>query len=143
MPRFTLKRLFIATALVTTGCGALYITGELLVTRIPPRSNTVGTMHMMKRRILRYASAHNAAPTSVDQLPLIEGYWNDVVDAWNRPILLKIEGNEATLTSYGRDGRAGGVGDDADMTGVFLMKNDSGQWAGEFDEWQIDPYFEQ
>ena len=120
----------------------VYFAGELFVTRIPPRSKTSGNMFIMKRRILRYASIHNAAPTSLDQLPLIEQRDNDVVDAWHRPILWQLDGDKVTLISYGRDGQPGGVDDDADIIGVFSMKDDMGQWAEELSEWRTDPLHE-
>jgi hypothetical protein len=117
-----------------------YFVGELFVTRIPPRSHTHAAMHMMKRRILRYASAHNAAPTTLDQLPFIDGYHNDTVDGWRRPIDWKADGDKVTFISLGRNGKSGGVGEDADMVGVFLMKNSNGHWADEFSDWETDPF---
>jgi hypothetical protein len=106
----------------------------------PPRSVTDGRMHMMKRRIIRFAIAHGFLSTSVDQLPRIEGFDNGAVDGWGRPITLRVEGATVTLTSYGSDGIPGGAGDDRDMIGIFLAKTATGQWADEFCEWELDPY---
>jgi hypothetical protein len=117
-----------------------YFVGELFVTRVPPRSHTAGAMHMMKRRMLRYASAHNAAPTTLHQLPSIDGYLNDTIDGWRRPIEWKADGDKVTFISLGRDGKSGGVDEDADMVGVFFMKDSNGQWADEFREWEVDPF---
>jgi hypothetical protein len=96
-------------------------------------------MHVMKRRILRYAAVHDALPTSLDQLPRIEGFANEVTDGWGRPILWRVEGDEVTLVSYGRDGVPGGTGEDTDMVGVFRAKTADGRWADEFCEWRDDP----
>jgi hypothetical protein len=112
----------------------------LLVDTVPPQSLHHVHMHMMKRCILRYASAHDALPTSVDQLPRIEGFTNEVTDGWGRAIFWRVEGNEVTLISYGRDGAPGGSGEDADMIGVFNTKTPDGRWADEFCEWRVDPY---
>ena len=107
---------------------------------IPPRSNTYGAMHMMKRRILQYAATHDTLPESLNQLPTIEGYYNSITDGWGRPILWHIEGEQVTLTSFGRDGRPGGFGEDADMVGVFRVKTSDGRWSEELCPWQIDPF---
>lgn len=111
----------------------------LFVDTAPPRSMTYGAMHVMKRRILRYAAANGMLPTSLDQLLPIEGYGNEVMDAWGRPILWQVEGGQVILTSYGRDGVPGGSGENADMIGVFQVKTASGQWADEFCAWRVDP----
>lgn len=111
----------------------------LLADTVPPRSMTHGNMHMMKRRMLRYAAAHDSLPTSTDQLPHIEGHVNAVTDGWGRPILWRVVGDEVTLTSYGRDGVPGGAGEDADMVGVFRARAADGRWAGELCEWRVDP----
>lgn len=97
-------------------------------------------MQTMKRRILRYVSARQALPTSLDQLPRIEGLSNDVTDGWGRPIFWRTEGDEVSLISYGRDGAPGGVGEDEDMIGRFSTKRSDGSWADEFCEWLVDPY---
>jgi hypothetical protein len=51
-----------------------------------------------------------------------------------------VEGDEVTLTSYGRDGRPGGTGEDADIVGVFRAKTADGRWADELGEWRVDPF---
>jgi hypothetical protein len=112
----------------------------LFVDIIPPRSVTHMHMLTMKRRILRYAAANDSLPTSLEQLPILEGYTNEVTDGWGRPILWQVEGTKVTLTSYGRDGVPGGSGEDADMVGVFQAKTADGHWAKEMCEWEVDPY---
>jgi hypothetical protein len=110
------------------------------VNTVPPQAETYGNMHMMKRRILRYATTHDSLPTSLDQLPEFEGKINSVTDGWGRPIEWRVEGEQVVLTSFGRDGRPGGSGKDADMIGVFRVKTADGRWAEELCEWQVDPY---
>ncbi len=110
--------------------------------QIPPQALTYGSMLMIKRRVLRYAQAHNQLPKTFDELPVIPGYNNEVNDAWGRPIQYLIDGSLQTvrLISYGRDGREGGVGEDTDMIGVFVTKDKDGKWQNELCEWVIDPY---
>jgi hypothetical protein len=98
-------------------------------------------MHMMKRRILRYAASNGTLPNVLDQLPRIEGFANEVTDGWGRPIQWRVEGDKVILTSYGLDGVPGGTGEDADIVGVFRVKAADGTWAEELSNWQIDPYF--
>jgi hypothetical protein len=129
------------TTCLTLGMLAvLVIVFALFVDTVPPRSVTATNMHMMKRRTLRYAAANGSLPTSLDQLPRIEGYVNEVADGWGRPIRWRVEGDEVTLTSYGRDGVPGGTGEDADMVGVFRAKTADGRWADELCEWRADPF---
>src|SRR5262245_33590716 len=111
-----------STGLLLGALALLVAVIVFFVDTIPPRSVTCTNMHMMKRRILRYAAAHGSLPTSLEQLPRIEGYVNEVTDGWGRRILWRVDGDEVTLTSYGRDGVPGGTGEDADMVGVFKTR---------------------
>ena len=136
MFRFLSPRILLVCSIAVLSIAAML----LLVDTVPPRSLTHAHMHMMKRRILRYAGTHDALPTSIEQLPRIDGFANEVTDGWGRAILWQIKDGEFTLISYGRDGMAGGDGEDADMIAVFRVKTEDGVWADEFCEWQIDPF---
>lgn len=107
---------------------------------VPPTALTHARMQVMKRRIMKFAIAHGSLPNSAEQLPRMEGYDNGIVDAWGRPIGMRVEGDTVTLTSLGRDGVPGGIGDDTDMIGIFQAKSATGQWADEVCEWELDPY---
>jgi hypothetical protein len=128
------------TRLILGMLAVLVVVFALFVDTVPPRSVTHTNMHMMKRRILRHAVANGLLPKSLDQLPRIEGYVNEVTDGWGRTILWRVEGDEVILTSYGRDGVPGGTGQDADMVGVFRVKTADGRWADELCEWRVDPF---
>jgi hypothetical protein len=123
--------------------GTLFLMGcaisDNFVTQVPPRSSTYGTIWVMKQRILRYAKAHNALPESVDNLPKIPDKIDGVQDAWGRKIIMEFSDGKATLTSLGRDGKPGGKGDNADMSGVFLLRYKNGDWADESTEWIQKP----
>jgi hypothetical protein len=93
----------------------------------------------MKQRILRYARLHNSLPKSPNDLPEIPGKISRVKDAWGRDILMAFAEGNGTLTSLGRDGTSGGTGEDADMLGVFPLKDENGAWAEEDVNWIQEP----
>jgi hypothetical protein len=125
----------LAVAAMAAGCAVF----DSFVTRVPPRSSTHGTLCVMKQRILRYARTHDALPESPHDLPEIPGKVNEVRDAWGRDIRMSLADGKATLTSLGRDGQPGGAGDDADMSGVFPLKDARGAWADEDVDWSQEP----
>jgi hypothetical protein len=93
----------------------------------------------MKQQILRYAKLHNSLPTSVYDLPEIPNKSDRVQDAWGRDIVMKFADDRATLTSLGRDGKPDGTGEDAEMSGVFPLKDENGKWADEYVDWIQEP----
>ena len=119
---------------------AIAVVAALFVDKVPPEGLTHARMHMMKRRILRFANTEGALPKTIDEFPRIEGFDNSVKDGWGRPILWRVEGDKVILTSFGRDGTLGGVGADTDMIAIFQTKTGVGAWAEEMCEWEIDPY---
>jgi hypothetical protein len=131
----SIKVASVVCALVVLLVAISFIVGEMT----PPRPATCTTMYCMKRRILRYASVHNVLPHSAGELPVIDRYHNGVKDGWGRVIHWQAEGNRVTLVSYGRDGIPGGIGEDADVIGVFLTKTTDGSWTNEDCEWIRDP----
>lgn len=100
-------------------------------------------MHVMKRRVIRFAKAHGHLPATVDELPEIQGYGNSVRDGWWRKITMSVDGNRVTFTSLGRDNKPGGAGEDADMIAVFDARREDGSWQDELAEWVRDPYEQQ
>jgi len=78
--------------------------------------------------IVLYQQKSNALPNSLEQLcaltnddnvvfpsPALDpngGFW----DAWQNPLIYSKDGTNFLVTSYGRDGRPGGRGPDADLT---------------------------
>ena len=108
---------------------------------IPPDSLTYNSMHMIKRRILRYAHTHHELPKTLDELPVIPGYSDRLTDGWEERILYRTNDDSSiTLTSYGKDGRPGGEGLDADMVGIFMLKTPDGRWQEELCDWVTDPF---
>jgi hypothetical protein len=117
---------------------AIAVIAVLSFDKVSPGALTDTRMHMMKRRVLRFANVHGVLPKTIDEFPHIEGFDNEVSDGWGRRILSRIEGDKVFLTSYGRDGVPGGSGLDTDRIRVFLAK--TGAWAEELCEWETDPY---
>ena len=132
------RRVFVAgivIATLVTGCAI----SDCFVTKVPPRSSTHGAIWVMKQRVLRYSRLHDSLPKSLNDLPEIPGKSSRNQDAWGREILMSFADGKATLTSLGRDGKPGGSGEDADMTGVFLLKKEDGTWAEEDIGWIQEP----
>lgn len=137
--RSTLLVLVGAVLFGVVGVGCSLGVVSQLVSHISPRDNTATVMWVMKRRIVQYATANGSLPAAPEQLPHMAGYENSTTDGWGRPITWQVDGDTVTLTSYGRDGRAGGTGEDEDMVGVFRAKTEDGRWADELGDWQRDP----
>lgn len=119
----------------------LIVVLNAFVDRIPPPSITYSTMHMAKRRILRYAAKHDVLPKSLSQTEAISGYHSSLRDGWGRDIDYAVSSNgTVTLTSLGKDKKVGGTKESADMIGVFQTRKANGKWEDEFVEWTIDPF---
>ncbi len=57
------------------------------------------TLNSCSQSVLRYAAINGSPPTSLAQLQSIEGHINKVTDGWGRPILWRVESDEAALYS--------------------------------------------
>jgi hypothetical protein len=127
-------------AIILPGCSSInnWIF-DSLVDKIPPQCSAYTTIVVMKQRILRYARLHDSLPKSPRDLPEMPGKGSENQDAWGREILMSFADGKATLTSLGRDGKPGGTGEDADMSGVFPLKDKNGEWAGEDVDWVLEP----
>ncbi len=111
-----------------------------LAETIPPRSLTMGRMHLTKRRILQYGHLHNKLPLTLAELPARPGYDNETTDAWQRPLdYSSDESGAVTLRSLGADKLPGGEGDNRDMTGGFMSRDAQNRWQEELAEWKQDP----
>lgn len=99
----------------------------LAVDYIPARTRTVNTLLSIGVRMNIYIQTHGAMPSSFALLPNREGYGNDIMDSWGHPIQFAYDEKKRNvcLTSYGRDGKPGGKGTDADIV-VTVPLNDDG-----------------
>jgi hypothetical protein len=136
------KRLAIAVPIVTFIVAAfafLWLWAKADLGNLPPENYTSTTMYPLKTRILRYTKKYNKLPASLADLPPLEGFINSTKDIWGNEIIYQFDGTTVKLTSYGKDRKPGGVGENLDVVGVFETKNSFGGWAGEDSDWKIKP----
>ena len=73
----------------------------------------------LEKAIDQYRLDNRRYPTSEEGLAAVAPYMKKTVpnDPWGRPYVYRVPGQnrEFDLLSFGRDGRAGGTGDDADI----------------------------
>ena len=133
-----MKRTFIILTLVTAVIAILVFS---LVDVVPPRGLTATRMQVLKRRVLQYGQAHGQLPTSLTGLPEIKGYDSGIRDGWKRDIIFEVSTSGIiTFRSLGRDGIAGGTGDDADIVRSFPVRDAQGKWSNETVEWSEDTF---
>lgn len=96
---------------------------------------TVNRIRFTAGRILEFAKVHNRLPASLLELPARKGYDNETTDGWGCDILYEVKPDGmVSLTSYGRDRRPGGGGEDADCVGTFNPRGQDGTWRDQL-EW--------
>ena len=105
---------------------------------ISPQEMTHSTMTEIFYRAHLYAKEHKKIPYSFDVLPKRSGSENEIIDGWDRELILKITDDKVmTLTSYGEDGKPGGSGDNSDISRSHWLKNTDGTlWIGK-DLWIV------
>lgn len=71
----------------------------------------------VERAIEEHRKSVGRPPRSLAELESIEGWMVDgrLPDSWRRPVQYAVEGDRFILYSFGRDGRPGGEGSDADV----------------------------
>jgi hypothetical protein len=90
---------------------------------ISDRNMTATAIAETSVRIGLYVQRNNKLPADLSVIPLRQGYMNRTTDGWKRPLSYHVEGDTFTLSSLGRDGVAGGTGDDADCLGKYRVVN--------------------
>jgi Type II secretion system (T2SS), protein G len=102
---------------------AVFSLAVLLLTQIhviPPAAITKTRMQGIQNRIISTSGKQGELPKSLDNLPAWEDYDNGIMDGWGNRIIYEVtNGKSVRLTSLGRDGVAGGTGDDADVVVTF------------------------
>ena len=97
---------------------------------------TQSDLRDINRSILEFQRKSNAVPRTLDQLRSIAtegnvqiaiGFNSDgqLDDGWKRPFLFLSDGTNYLVTSYGRDGKPGGIGVDYDLTSKNPKPNES------------------
>lgn len=71
----------------------------------------------VERAIEEHRESVGRPPGSLSELESIKGWMVDgrLLDSWQRPVQYAVEGDRFILYSFGRDGRPGGEGSDADV----------------------------
>jgi hypothetical protein len=100
--------------------GLLWFVFELLVTRVPPQSQTRGTMYELQDRIVEFDWNHSRPPESLEEA-LRDVYWKEDLlrNEWGHLIQYRVTDGHVVLTSLGRDGKIGGTGRNEDIVIEF------------------------
>jgi hypothetical protein len=95
-----MKRELLAALSAIIAIVAALLIGDALATRIKPNEKTLNTMFLIHRRILMYAAQCGHPPKTLEELPDLQGYNCELVDAWKRKVDYQvIDGNIVELTS--------------------------------------------
>jgi len=90
-------------------------------------------------RVQIYAQTNGAVPPSLDVLPKRKGYINRITDGWHRPLLYRVAPDGViTIMSFGRDGKPGGTGEDADISVSYRSKRPDGSLLVGADLWIVE-----
>jgi len=110
---------------------------------VPPISQTGLAMNSCKERIQQYALEHDKLPAKLSDTKEIAGTFNSNIDGWGNDIIYSADANGVvTLTSYGKDKKPGGTGDNTDITGIFKSREINGEWANQNVGWTKEPFSE-
>jgi hypothetical protein len=97
---------------------------------ISPEESTLTAIGETAARIDLFLAANHSLPPDLVALPKREGFMNQITDGWGRELIYsRSEDETISLTSLGRDGTRGGMGDDADITHQFRTRNDDGSFG--------------
>jgi type II secretion system (T2SS) protein G len=120
-PPQTSKWPMVLSALVcSAGIGTLALISRRAIDGVTPIAQTEERMRVLSWSIISYVRAHGQLPASLDDLPKTRTVTYPTNDAWNRPIAFEFSSSGTfTLRSLGRDGVAGGSGDDHDIVISF------------------------
>ncbi len=106
---------------------------------ITPVDSTVTAIGESFARVQIYARRNGAVPPSLNVLPKRRGYANQITDGWHRPLLYHVAPDGViTITSFGRDGKPGGTGEDADISESYRSKRRDGSLWVTSDLWIVE-----
>lgn len=110
----------------------ILLCGACCMHTITPVEETQGAIIETFVRISIYAKTNKAIGVSLDVLPKRDGYANQTIDGWKRPLHYRMtEDGIITLTSFGADGKLGGNGKNADISKSYRSKRPDGSlWVG-------------
>jgi hypothetical protein len=98
---------------------------------ISPEDLTATSAIVVRNAINTFIADNGRAPSNMLEIARyrpVNTVWND---GWGRPLLYHVNASGvASLTSLGKDGRPGGLGQDADLVWTFALKDRFGNWIG-------------
>lgn len=108
--------------------GVPFVNGADFAHTITPGEETHTAIGETVYRVHLYIKKHGTIPASLSVLPKRKGYANRITDAWNRELIYSVnEDGVLTLASYGKDGVAGGIDDDRDISKRYRTKGAQGK----------------
>src|SRR5438067_926238 len=118
--RLHMTVLALVSAFVSGACSSM-------VHVISPEESTNSAIVETHVRIHIYMLAHREIPSDLPSLPKRDGYANQITDGWGRMLIYLVSDKGViSLTSLGRDGKAGGAGLNADVTKRYRTRNSDG-----------------
>lgn len=131
---FAIQKLFgiVAIAVVVFFVAKTFI-GSISVPRSAITPTAISETHY---RIYLYAAENNRLPNDLSELAERVGYTNRTDDLWGRELIYRVHDDGViTLGSYGRDGKIGGSGDDADIIRRYRSLDATGEFIAGDDLW--------
>jgi hypothetical protein len=127
-----MNRLIVTSALLL----ASLILGGCDFDTMTPEEATDASVTVVRNAINDFVADNGRAPSNMVEIARyrpVNKAWND---GWGRTLLYDVNtSGVASLTSLGKDGRPGGLGQDADLVWAFALKDRSGTWIGT--NWQM------
>ena len=114
----------------------LYAKADLGI--LPPENITATRMDCIKQGIEKYAKVNGKTPNRLSDLPASDSHSININDAWGNEIVLAVQGEVVTLTSFGKDKKPGGVGENLDVIGIFEVRPPS-SLNGWQTPWKVKP----
>ena len=132
----TIRKLF---GIVAIAAVVIFFAKSLVDSISIPRSAiTPSAIGETLSRIHLFAVENDRLPTDLAQLSERHGYANRTDDLWGRELIYRIDTDGIiTLGSYGRDGKIGGVDNDADIIRRYRSRDDSGNFVAGDDLWVV------
>jgi hypothetical protein len=101
----------------------IYVVAISAITRISPNDMSSTAISETAARIGVYLQQAQDLPDTLDKLPIRQGYANRTTDGWDRSLIYTHDDKQFVLSSLGKDGEAGGDGDDADIVRQYRLVN--------------------
>ena len=132
MPKlqFTTRQLLILAAVVA--CLIVFLRAVNDALRYGPPPATQWAIEETRCRIHLFAKDNQRLPTQLAELPRRSGFPNRITDIWGNELVYEVDADGTiALGSYGKDGKAGGNGANADKILQYPTRDASGQFIAD------------